>query len=89
MLFYTALNEPRIYLGGLEQRKPRNPDTEATLSRLWTTASTKIREIDRSWAMRCFQKGDYWANPDNWTEDDVKKAGIGINEVFEKAQDLL
>jgi hypothetical protein len=87
---YTALNETRIYIGELEQDKGRrNRDTEGKLSRLWTVAATKIRRIDRSWAVICFQKGDYWANPDNWTDADVKRAGIEINEVFEKAQELL
>jgi hypothetical protein len=41
------------------------------------------------WGMTCFQKGDYWANPDSWTQDDVKKAGIGIDDVFQRAKQLL
>jgi hypothetical protein len=87
---YTALNETRIYIGELKQNtNARNRETEKTLSRLWTVASTKIHNIDQSWGITCFQKGDYWANPDNWTQKDIAKAGIGIDEVFQRAKELL
>jgi hypothetical protein len=87
---YTALNETKIYIGELEQNpNARNHETEKTLFRLWTVASTKIHTIDQQWGITCFQKGDYWANPDSWTQDDIQKAGIGIDEVFQRAKQLL
>ena len=98
---YTALNETRIYIGLLDRSKfgldqgedltapRRSIETEARLSQLWTHASLKLRQVDRDLAERCFDKGDYWAHPDEWTEDDVKRARIQIDSVFRAARRLL
>lgn len=93
---YTALNETRIYLGTLAAAQetssnplPRDRETEANLSRLWTSASIKLRPINRDLAVRCLLKGDSWAVPDNWPEDTVRKARIDIEQVFSEARKLI
>jgi hypothetical protein len=80
-----ALNETRIYIGSLDRHRmglnlstngpthSRDERTEAMLSRLWTTASLKLRHVDPDLSERCFRKGEYWANPDEWAGDDIKK----------------
>jgi len=98
---YTALNETRIYIGWLDRGRygkalsvnnppaQRNEETEAKLSRLWTTAALKLRNIDHELAERCMLKGDYWANPEAWSEDKIKRARIQIDSVFREARKLL
>ena len=93
---YTALNETRIYLGSLDSKSllntanlSRNKEKEANLSRLWTQASTKMRNVDHQWAIICFEKGGYWANPEAWSDDELKEAGIKIEDVIKEAQELL
>ena len=88
---YTALNETRIYIGRINRagESHRDEDTEAKLSRLWTKASRKLRKVDSHLAKRCFMKGDYWANPDGWTEEDIARARIQIDKVFRAARRLL
>jgi hypothetical protein len=96
-----ALNETRIYIGSLDRHRlgidldtneptrSRDEQTEAMLSRLWTTASLKLRHVDPDLSERCFRKGAYWANPDVWTDADIKRARIQIDKVSRKARKLL
>lgn len=96
---YAALNETRIYIGRLSrpsmsgikksQSVDRNEEIEARISRLWTEASISLRDLDHDLAERCMLKGDYWANPETWSEQDIARARIGINRVFKDAQKLL
>jgi len=96
---YAALNETRIYIGRLSrpsvsrirrsQDVERNEEIEARISRLWTEASVSLRDLDRDLAERCLLKGDYWANPEAWSEQDIARARIGVNRVFKDAQKLL
>lgn len=98
---YNALNETRIYLGSLERNSlsaksdllqipsARNIDTEARLSKLWTAAAIKLRQYDLNLADRVFIKGDYWANPDRWINEEIKEANIQIEELFQDARKLL
>jgi ATP-dependent protease HslVU (ClpYQ) peptidase subunit len=98
---YTALNETRIYIGSLERHRlaanrgivqagsGRNLETEAKLSRLWTAASVKLRRFNHDLAVRSMMKGDYWANPEEWTDRDIRRARIQIDSVFREARRLL
>lgn len=96
---YTAINETRIYIGRLSrssvsriernQSVERNEEVEARISRLWTEASVSLRDLDHDLAERCMLKGDYWANPETWSRQDIDRARIGINRVFKDAQKLL
>lgn len=97
--FYVALSETRIYIGSLDKRiavasddahsKPRDREAEANLSRLWTQASIRLRNFNPELAGRCLMKGDYWANPAQWSQSDVREARIQISKVFEEARNLL
>ncbi len=40
-------------------------------------------------ADRCFLKGDYWANPDIWSDQEIREARIEIDRVFKEARALL
>ncbi len=87
---YVSLNETRIYLGLLDRKiENRNMETEAKLSRLWTAASIKLRRINHDLAERCYIKADYWANPDTWSDTDIKRAKIGVDRIFREAKKLL
>ena len=96
---YMAVNETRIYMGSFggymigvasrKDRKKRDRETEEKLARLWTAASIKLRPVNMDLADRCFLKGDYWANPDIWSEQEIRKARIEIDRVFKEARALL
>ena len=78
-----ALNETYIYYHGLERGKERNSEIEEQLSRYWAAAAIPIRHIDRELAMICEHKSEYWINPEHWTPEDVKRAGIELGKVRE------
>ena len=95
--FYEAVNETRIYVNKLNQPDPSKANNiflgdkaeEEKLSRLWTTASYKIQDFSRDLAKRCLIKGDYWTNPDNWSDNDIIEKRIEIDRMFEDAQNLI
>ena len=87
---YVAALETKMYLAAIEDRgEPQNHDTEAKLSRLWLEAALDLREIDPDLADRCLLKGDYWANPNRWTDEQVEESRINVNTVYEEARKLL
>jgi len=92
---YLALNETQIYIGSMQRKEAeshgviRDYEVEAKLSRLWTDASLKTRRYDPDMSERLRKKGEYWANPDMWTADDVKRARIQITQVLDSARGLI
>lgn len=49
----------------------------------------KLWRYDHDLAERCMLKSDYWANPDQWSDRDIRRARIEISRVFKEARDLL
>lgn len=84
-----ALNETCIYYSGLERGKEKNQDIEDQLSRYWAAAAIPIRHLDKELALICEKKSEYWLNPDQWTADDVKNAGIQLGKVREDYRNML
>jgi D-serine dehydratase len=56
-------------------------DVEAQLSKYWSAAAIPLRHIDEELAMICEYKSDFWTNPDNWSEEEVKRIGIKLEDV--------
>jgi hypothetical protein len=97
---YVALNETVLYFRRMDspylartkkERKEfvRNIQTEEALSRLWMEASIELRSINPDLAERCFFKGQYWADRDSWSDEDVRKANIRLAKVLEDAKALM
>jgi len=40
-------------------------------------------------ATRLEEKADYWTNPDNWTNEEVRASRIQIDEIANEGQRLL
>jgi hypothetical protein len=64
-------------------------DTEAQLVRYWSAAAIPLRHIDEELAAICDQKADYWLNPEQWSEEDVVKFGIKLDDVAGTYQKLV
>jgi len=88
---FSALTETKVYLARLarSEKQKRDYNTEAKLAQLWTIASVALRTFDNDLAERCFNKGNYWTNPDTWTRADIEKARIQIDAVLNDAKALL
>lgn len=86
---YIALTETRAYITGRENGKRRNRRREYQLAELWQSASIPLRSIDKDFATRCFDKGNYWMDPDAWDKEMIEETGIAIDQVLEQTRSLL
>jgi len=77
---YIALAETKAYFAD-RKTLPHDRDRERQISRLWFDAASELKRIDINLAERCFVKGDYWTNPDNWQQDEGEKLTISIEEM--------
>lgn len=77
---YTALAETKAYFAD-RKTTPANRERERQISKLWFEAASQLKSIDKNLAERCFLKGDFWTDPDNWKQDEANKINISIDEM--------
>lgn len=85
---YIALGETKSYFADRKE-EDRNRERERQISRLWFEASVELKNIDQQLAERCFLKGDYWANPENWNKKEKEYLAISLNEMTVLSKKLL
>ncbi len=83
-----ALNETKAYVADWKSGQ-RVRERELLLVRLWTDAAVAVRRKDRDFAHQLQMKAQYWTDPERWTPEDVKRAGIQIDAVSDLARSLL
>jgi hypothetical protein len=85
---YLALSETKFYF---RDRKtiPQDRERERQISKLWFDASTELKNIDRDLAQRCFLKGDFWTDPNNWQQNDEESINISIEEMTKLSKELI
>jgi hypothetical protein len=86
---YTAINETKSYIETLRSGKRRNRKKEYAIAKLWRRASVPLRKINVKFADRCFSKGNYWMEPDVWTDAMIKKKKIRMDQVLKSIRDIL
>ena len=84
---YTAAQETKAYL--MVKDSERNRMTEIALSKLWANAAATAANFDSEWSKIASLKDDYWQNPDEWTEKEIERAGIKLDEIIPKVKELL
>lgn len=77
----TALLETKIYYRSMELGASRNIETEDQLVKYWGAAAIPLRHIDQELAVICENKSEYWLNPENWSDEEVKEFGIQLQNV--------
>jgi hypothetical protein len=85
---YKALSETKSYFTD-RKTMPINRERERQISNLWFDSSSELKNIDQELAVKCFLKGDFWADPDNWKQEDGVKINISIDEMTKLAKELL
>ena len=90
-MYFRRLDRPYLAKNKKEEKVgfQRNIQTEEALARLWTEASVELRDVEPELAQRCFFKGQFWADRDAWTQDDIRKADIVLEKLRRDAQFLL
>lgn len=89
MAIYVASQETKIYIERLRRGFKPSRDMEEALARLWQKAAVPIRHFDPDLAERCMFKSEYWLNPAEWSDKDVKEQRIEIERVYQEARGLL
>ena len=84
----AAVQETKVYIRDFTHR-PRNPDKEAELSRLWIKAALPVRHVDIDLADRCLLKAEYWLHPDEWTGARIRQFRLGLDNIHEYCKQLL
>ena len=51
------------------------------MAMLWFEAASELKSINKPLAERCFLKGDFWTDPDNWKQDEGEQINISIDEM--------
>jgi hypothetical protein len=75
--FYITMNQNGTYKSNLE------------LSDLWMETAAKVRDLDESLYEQLLMKAEYWSNPKDWNEEDVKTSKIGLLEIKRAAREIL
>ncbi|EHP41243.1 hypothetical protein OR16_21131 [Cupriavidus basilensis OR16] len=83
-----ALLETKLYYRDRAKGKPRNMDVEAQLSKYWGAAAIPLRHIDQELAMTCEYKADFWTDPDNWSDEELERVGIKLEDVTKAYRDI-
>ena len=88
----SAVRNTTAYNRNLADPKLRDRNVEMALSEEWCgIASLMTYGAGEDWAskglaMMCMDKGFYWADPEAWTPERVKAAGIELDRVYEEVR---
>lgn len=85
----NALDETFLYYRDLDKGSPRNLEREALLAKYWSAAAIPMRHFDEHLSNVCDHKSEYWVNPDNYQQEDIKELGIGLNDVRQAYRKML
>ncbi len=83
-----ALGKTKVYIARLK-RGDADPAEEEMLVELWLSAAAAFQGINPELSIQLELKGEYWTDPDAWSDTDVTKAGIHIKDISEKAREIL
>ncbi len=85
----NALYETYLYYRDLEKGSQKNLEREALLAKFWSAAAIPMRHFDTNLASKCDLKSEYWINPDNYSQSDIKELGIGLYDVRQAYRKML
>lgn len=85
----AAVNQTKRYLAAKTRGEAVNREREGDLVELWTEAAVQLRRTDPKLARKLQIKAEYWADPEQWTANEVRRASITIEEVAASARVLI
>ena len=66
-----------------------NRQVERSLAEAWQRAAGEFYGLDGVLAERLQLKGEYWIQPESWTDQQVLEANISLQHVAEYTRQLL
>jgi len=84
-----ALNETYLYYRDFDNDGQRDLGIEKQLSNYWAAAAIPLRHIDQDLAMTCEYKAEFWVNPENWTNEQIREHCIALDDLRKKYRNTL
>jgi hypothetical protein len=84
-----AVLETQLYVASLDREESLDRKEERRLVKLWRTAAARFYALDGELAERLQLKAEYWTQPEAWTSQQVRDAGIALQHVAEYTRQLL
>ncbi len=88
-LLQEAVLETQVYVASLDRGQPAQLSEEHRLIGLWRNAAGSFYVLDGALAERLQLKAEYWTQPESWTSQQVRDAGIALEHVAAYARQLL
>lgn len=85
----NALDETSLYCRDLGLSLKRDFDREAQVAKCWSEAAIQMRHLNKKFASICYNKSEYWTNPDSYTKEQVLELGIGLKSVRQTYRKIL
>ena len=85
----NALDETFLYYRDIDNGSSRNMERESLLAKYWSAAAIPMRHFDEQLSNICDLKSEYWINPANYQDSDIRKLGIGLNDVRQAYRKML
>jgi hypothetical protein len=86
----VAARHTQVYVRQLEGSGRQNHVTEAQLAEMWTDLGFRLTDLGLSkLAKRCDIKGRYWADPDQFNDEFLQKADVGLERMEQLARQLI
>jgi hypothetical protein len=86
----VAARHTQVYVRQLEGSGRQDHATEAQLAEMWTDLGFRLTDLGLSkLAKRCDIKGRYWAYPDQFNNDFLQKADVGLERMEQLARQLI
>jgi hypothetical protein len=86
---WQAVDKTRMFLASVRREEASEMIPNPELITLWSEASLAMSAIDNDLADRLRMKAEFWSDPEYWTEDQIRQARIGIDEVAREARRLI
>lgn len=77
------------YYAAQKVGKGIDKDTEHQLAIMWIDCANKVRNYSEDLYERFKLKRNYWLSPEDWTDEQVKAARIGLDDIHREAEILL
>lgn len=73
--------ETKIYYRDRQAGRRRSLKREAQIARFWSGAAIPLRHTGPGLAVTCEHKADFWTDPDRWTDAQIERVGIKLQDV--------
>lgn len=83
-----AFHKTEAYYSRRERGERNSQDNEFNIAQRWETASFLVEKYDKELAKRLGMKAQFWRDENIWSDDNIRSAGIGLNQVKNTAMTL-